>query len=512
VRLQLDPQALDITASSEGSSARQVGGLAVPYEVEARLTLGGAAKLVTFAAGSVAVEGASPLLLGHDPNRPVGVLVASEGGEAGLRATYAIDQTSDGDAALTQAQSGSRRGLSVGVDLEEFEEDPENPERIRVVAARLAETSLVAMAAFVGAGVDQIAAHRPGRETAMSETTPKPAEPEPEQPEPGEPEPEPESTQARRQPLVIAERGLPDMRLGEYVQTLVRAERGDTGARQRIEAQLTRGNITTSPGVVPITYVNQVIDSLGADRPLFAAMDHADMPGVGMTIRRPEITTRPDGAFLADDTAGAPTSAAAIVNHDVAVRQWAWGGSASVALVERSSPSYIEEIFTQAVKNYYLDVEADIASAFPTAVSTIATVGPAVAAFMAAYRTFPTLLVVGGDAYGKLLDATGIMMFASGNVDAAGNGSYAGLRVVPSADVAAADAWVTAGDFQEIRESSPIRLTVSDVTSLSLEIGVTSFYARTATRQTLGGVPGAVRIAAFAPVAAEASKSTAKGR
>ena len=506
MRINLDPIALDLRA--EGGPTRQVAGLAVPYDTEARVGF----QLVTFAPGSVAIEGTPPLLLGHDPNRPIGVLAASEDTPGGLRATFAIDATADGDAALTQATSGSRRGLSVGVDLDTFEQDPENEERIRVTAARLAETSLVALAAYPGAAVDQIAASkRDGGKDTMSETTPTPAEPEP---TPAEPEPEPEPTEpqaARSRPLVIAERPGPDMRLGEYVQNLVRAERGDTSARTRIEAALTRGDITTSPGVVPIAYVNQVIDSLEANRPLYDAMNHADMPGIGMTIRRPEVTTRPDGGFLADDTAGAPSNAVAIVNHDVTVRQWAWGGAASVALVERSSPSYIEEVFTQAVKSYYRDVEADIATAFPVAASTITTVGPAVAAFLAAYGDYPDVLVCGGDAYGKLLDATGITMFWSGSASAAdGGGSYAGLKVVASPHVAAGDAWVCGSDFQEIRETSPIRLSVSDVSSLSLEIGVTSFYARTQTEQTLGGVPGAVRIAGFVPVTAGAEARSAR--
>jgi hypothetical protein len=283
----------------------------------------------------------------------VGVLSSSSSSEAELRAIYAIDRTPDGDAALAQARSGSRRGLSVGVDLEAdgFTVDPEDPERMLVTAGRLAETSLVAMAGFAGAGVDQIAAGKPTEgERAMSETPkpPEPETPEPEEDDNGEePEVEPESrARAQRRPaLVIAERAAPDMRLGEYVQTLVRAERGDRGARARIEAALTRENVTTNPGVVPIAYVDQVIDSPGADRPLFDAMDHADMPASGMTIRRPEITTRPDGGFPATTRRGS-TSAVAIGNHDVNVRQWA-GCSAMVALVERSSPSYVEEVFGQ---------------------------------------------------------------------------------------------------------------------------------------------------------------------
>jgi len=504
VRLTLTPEPLELLATAEEEAEapaerRRIAGLAVPYEQEARI--GG--RLVTFAAGSVAIDGAPPLLFGHDPNRPVGVLVSHTDEPAGLRATYAVDQTADGDAAITQARSGSRRGLSVGADVDEFEQDPDNEERIRVTAARLAETSLVAMAAYPGAGVDQIAAHKPNG-GAMPDD-PRPPEPEPTP----EPAPEPEPTTPR---LVLAERSEPMMRLGEYVQNLVRAERGDRAARERIEAALTREVIANNPGVVPIAYVNQMIDSLGYSRPLFDAMTHAEMPPAGMTIRRPEITTRPDGGWLADDTAGAPSGAVAIVNHDETVKQWAWGGSASVALVERSSPSYVEEVLQAATRSYYRDVEASIAAALPTAASTITTVGPAVGAFMAAYREFPNLLICGGTAYGKLLDATGTLMFASGDVDANGNGNYAGLRVIPSADVAPADAWVTSRDFLEVRETSPIRLSVSDVTSLSLEIGVTSFYAQTRLRQDMviagpATIAGAVRIATFVPVAAAASSS-----
>jgi HK97 family phage prohead protease len=528
VRIELLPAPIEVQAAAPPGDAgdaprRRIAGLAVPYGVEARVGF----QLVTFAPGSVTVADRVPLLLGHDPNRPVGVLAEHSDTADGLRAAYAIDQTSDGDAALTQAASGSRAGLSVGVDLERFDQDPDNPDRITVLAARLAETSLVALAAYPAAGVDQVAASEP-----------PPAPPRTEEPMPDEPLTPPAENVAAssvaaagdapaplagaggagaapappaRPALILAERDAPRMRLGEYVQTFIRAERGDRASRERIEAALTRETIESNPGVIPIQYVSEIIDSLGADRPLFQAMAHAPMPDAGMTIRTPEITARPDGGFLADDTAGAPTNAVTIGNHDVAVRQWAWGGSASVALVERSDPGYVETVYSQVIKSYYRDVEAEIAAAFPDAIGGAASLGTAVAQYQEAYRSFPSILVLGGLAYGRLLDATGFLMFASGEADAKGGATVAGLRVVTSPDLPPGDGWVTEPDFLQVRESTPIRLSVSDVESLSLEIGVTSFYAQDQARQTIGGVAGAVGIPVFTPPAGDPAAASRRG-
>ena len=67
MRIQLDPIAVDLQASAgDGDQPRRrIAGLAVPYEIEARI----GNQLVTFAPDSIAVEGSPPLLLGHD-NRP----------------------------------------------------------------------------------------------------------------------------------------------------------------------------------------------------------------------------------------------------------------------------------------------------------------------------------------------------------------------------------------------------------------------------------------------------------
>ena len=300
------------------------------------------------------------MLLGHDTNRPVGILAEHTEQPAGIYARFSIDQTEDGNAALAQAQSGSRAGLSVGADIISFE-SLEEGELTRVTAARVTETSLVSLAAFDTAAVDAVAAAKHNREdTTMStdtDTTPAPAAATP-----------PADVNAaddrpNRQPAIVvtAEAPAPSLRLQDYVHDIIAAERGDHAARERVELALTRETVGANPGVIPIAYVNELVGGLQATRPLHDAFATAQMPASGMSIRRPKWTVLPDGGWMADDTGGAVTSPATIGTMDVPIVQWSWGGAASVALVERSAPSFVEEAMAEAIKNYYKDVEAQIA-------------------------------------------------------------------------------------------------------------------------------------------------------
>lgn len=515
MRLQLDPQPVQVEfaapLAADGDQpappARIVGGLIVPYGQTAMV--GG--RLVEFAAGSIQPRDHVPLVLGHDLDRPIGVMATSAAGEAGLSGVFAVDQTPDGDVAIAQARSGSRRGLSAGIDVLEATEDDSG--RLLVSRGELVETSQVVLAAYGEAAISQIAAQADqpqGEDHAMAETDQQPAD-----------RPDSEALKAaeaadRRPVIVTAAQEPPEMRLGEYVQTLIQAEKGNRQAAQRIEAALTREVVGANPGVVPVAYLQGIIDSLEAPRTLFDAYQHADLPPAGMTLRRPEVTARPGATgWLPDDTATMPSSAITLGTRDVDVAQWAFGVSASVALVERSSPSFVEEAFAQMLKHYYREVEASIATelegiAAPTTAPPTS-LGSAAAQYMGAYGDWPNILVAGTAAYGKIVDALGLLRYSSGTADATGSANIAGLTVVPSSDVTPADVWVMRRDALELRESAPIRLTVSDVTSLSLELGVTSFFALCNLEQTIGEIAGAVRVAGYTPAAAETGGSSGGG-
>lgn len=501
LQLTAQPISLELAESvdtGEDEPKRIVGGLIVPYGKPAMV--GG--RMVEFEADSIQIRDHVPLVLGHDLNRPIGVLVTHSSGEAGLAGVFAVDQTADGDTAIAQAKSGSRRGLSAGVDVLRFREEDD---RMIVEAGELAETSQVVLAAYQEAAITTVAATKTEGETMEPEQKPQ-AEIAVEERKAEE------AAERRSSPVIVtADREPPRMRLGEYVQTYIAAEKGDRRAVQRIEAALTREVVGSNPGVIPIAYVSEILDALESPRTLFNAFSRAELPPAGMTVRRPEVTARPSATgWLADDTAGAPTGPITLGNHDTPVLQWAWGVAASVALVERSSPSYVEEAFRQMIAWYYREVEAKIAAELEKiAAGTATTLGGAASAYMQAYGEWPTLLVVGGDAYGKIVDASGVLMFASGSADLRGNANLAGVRVVASGDLTPGDAWLVDSDLLESRESTPIRLSVSDVTSLSLEIGVTSFYALSNLAQTIGGIAGGVRIAGYTPPAQLGSGSSA---
>ena len=78
--------------------------------------------------------------------------------DEGLGVLFAIDPTPDGDAALAQAASGSRGGLSIGAEVDAFT-------KLRAAFApspppACSRFRSVSLSAFEGAGVERVAAEQ----------------------------------------------------------------------------------------------------------------------------------------------------------------------------------------------------------------------------------------------------------------------------------------------------------------------------------------------------------------
>lgn len=136
--------------AKKGGDPRVITGLVIPWDEVANSEMG----RVRFSAGSVTWgERNIPVLLDHDRAQPAGVVTEISETEIGLSVTMRIDSGARGDDVLARLASGSRDGLSAGLEL-----SPEVAEQMatrRTAAvnglARLREVSFTAVPAFEGA-------------------------------------------------------------------------------------------------------------------------------------------------------------------------------------------------------------------------------------------------------------------------------------------------------------------------------------------------------------------------
>src|SRR5262245_11134731 len=139
ITFEAPPVTVRAAAGDAGEArARSIEGVLLPYNVQGRAADG---LLYVFEAGSLTpLRDRTPLLLGHDRNRPVGVMSMLASSDSEARATFAVDSTPDGDQAIVQAQSGSRAALSVGAQPTLYQLDESGDELVvRVQAADLVD-------------------------------------------------------------------------------------------------------------------------------------------------------------------------------------------------------------------------------------------------------------------------------------------------------------------------------------------------------------------------------------
>lgn len=129
---------------------REITGLVIPWDEVANSEMG----RVRFSAGSITWGDRNiPVLLDHDRAQPAGVVTGITETDLGLSVTMRIDPGDRGDDVLARLASGSRDGLSAGLELEpEVAEQMANRRTAAVNGlARLREVSFTAVPAFEGA-------------------------------------------------------------------------------------------------------------------------------------------------------------------------------------------------------------------------------------------------------------------------------------------------------------------------------------------------------------------------
>jgi len=353
---------LTFTSDLECSiSERTISGKIVPFDGEIGQTSAGK---VLFEKGSIEIpDSPKPkLLLEHDAKKPIGRMVSYREDEDGMYATFKISNTTRGNDALIEASEQLRSGLSVGVEV--IDGKRENGV-YRVLKSKMEETSLVQAAAFKSAEVLSVAASQD--DAAKETTTQNESEAVVEDTTNAvavAPEVEAPAVEASRPTVTAPIYAKPRLEFtkAKYLENTLRAKfLGDEDAAMYVRAA--DNETTTAPGMIPKRQLTQIVNPLSnADRGVIDSISRGTLPDAGMTFEIPKITGVPVVHQINENQAVTDTQLTASY-ITVTVKPFKGRSITTVELIERSSPTFFDELVRQMEFAYAKDTDSYVATA-----------------------------------------------------------------------------------------------------------------------------------------------------
>lgn len=352
---------MPMTITAADSDSRTITGRVVTWN-EAGFTNAGK---TIFAQDSIALKPVK-LLLEHQTTQPIGRVlefnhVNDEGGAPlGIDATFKIAKTYLGDAALEEAAMGLRDGLSVGIKLNEWKEEDG---AFRVLSSSLVEVSLVESPAIDSARVSEVAASEdPEKEEEEMTEAPKTTEPEVSV----EAQKVEASAPVVNAPVYTAPRVNMNISAGQYALAQIQAQRGDSNARD-IVAALEVATTAENIGVVPPTYLRDIIGIIDDSMPFAMSLEQGTLPATGMKFYRPLLGTQATTAVTAEGVEFDSTDTT-ITSKEVDVVKIAGANVINIELLERSDPAYLDVLLRELAASWAQKADAyafSIAAASP---------------------------------------------------------------------------------------------------------------------------------------------------
>jgi len=458
----------------------------------------------TFAANSIEIADPSKikLLSQHDLKKPIGRMTAAETRADGIYATFKLSRSSGGNDALIMAQEGLVTGLSIGAEI--LASKPSKDGHTVVSSARLKEVSLVTVPAFASSEILEIAAEevipaeenpQTESETVVEDTTVE-ATPV-----------EAAAVEAARPTVTASYYTTPRLNLnitaGEYAKAQLNASRGDADARE-LMAALQVATVAENTGMVPPTYLRDVIGIIDSSRPFIDSIERAALPTSGMKIFTPKLGTQASVDLTAEGAEFASSDTTVTFQEDNVVK-FAGAGKLDLELVDRSDPSfldlYLRELaasYAQKTDQYAAKIAAD-GSSDSSSTTIYKAIAKSIADSYGVMRQTPTNLLVatsGGndnvDFAGLLgeVDSTGRPLYAAAAPQNANglvtqgstNGTIAGLNLVVDPNYTGGTAGVKVGLVyptmaMRFHESGTLQIRSNVVANGQLEIGIYGYVA-----------------------------------
>lgn len=453
----------------------------------------------TFAANSIEIADPSKikLLSQHDLKKPIGRMTAAETRADGIYATFKLSRSSGGNDALIMAQEGLVTGLSIGAEI--LSSQPSKDGHTVVSSARLKEVSLVTVPAFASSEILEIAAEevipveetkQTESETVVEDTTVEAAPVEA------------AAVEAARPTVTAMYYTNPRLNLnitaGEYAKAQLNASRGDADARELVAA-LQVATVAENTGMVPPTYLKDVIGIIDSSRPFIDSIERAALPASGMKIFTPKLGTQAAVALTAEGAEFASADTTVTFQEDNVVK-FAGAGKLDLELVDRSDPSfldlYLRELaasYAQKTDQYAAQIAAD-GSADSSSTTIYKAIAKSIADSYGIMRQTPNNLLVatsGGNDnvdFASLLgevDTTGRPLYAAAAPQNANglisqgstNGTVAGLNLVVDPNYTGGTSNIKVGLVyptmaMRFHESGTLQIRANVVANGQLEIGI----------------------------------------
>ena len=458
----------------------------------------------TFAANSIDIADPSKikLLSQHDLKKPIGRMTAAETRADGIYATFKLSRSSGGNDALIMAQEGLVTGLSIGAEI--IASQPSKDGHTVVSSARLKEVSLVTVPAFASSEILEIAAEevipveetkQTESETVVEDTTVEAAPVEA------------AAVEAARPTVTAMYYTNPRLNLnvtaGEYAKAQLNASRGDADARELVAA-LSVATVAENTGMVPPTYLKDVIGIIDSSRPFIDSIERAALPASGMKIFTPKLGVQASVDLTAEGAEFASSDTTVTFQEDNVVK-FAGAGVLDLELVDRSDPSfldlYLRELaasYAQKTDQYAAKIAAD-GSSDSSSTTIYKAIAKSIADSFGVMRQTPNNLLVatsGGndnvDFAGLLgeVDSTGRPLYAAAAPQNANglvtqgstNGTIAGLNLVVDPNYTGGTAGVKVGLVyptmaMRFHESGTLQIRTNVVSNGQLEIGIYGYVA-----------------------------------
>ena len=451
-----------------------------------------------FAKDSIALKPVK-LFIDHNMDKPIGKVLDFETTDQGIDATFKIANTQRGNDALVEAMEGLKDGFSVGIKLTEYDNTDEG---LIVKNSQLVEVSLVETPAIDSARVSEVAASDETNEQEGSEMTDTP-----ELQTENEVSVEASKVEAAAvrtsAPVFTAPRVDTNVTAGQYVHAQIKAQRGDTDARDLVAA-IEVATVAENTGMVPPTYLRDIIGIIDDSRPFINSIERAALPASGMKIFTPKLGAQATVAVTGEGVEFDSTDTAVTFQEDTVVK-FAGSNLINVELLDRSEPSFLDLLLRELAASYAQKTDAYAAQiAAQNAVASTGTtiyssIADGIADSYGVMRFTPNRLLVaptGGQdgldfaaLLGAVDDAGRPLFAAAAPQNAAGlmtqgstAGTVAGLSLVVDPnytgdDLNAKHALVYPSAAMRFHESGTVQLRSNVVSNGRVEIGIYGYAA-----------------------------------